>query len=124
MKQSRVHSISCGWSDDMRVPLSDRKAALSKLLRKSGSGIQYVAHCDLDGQEAFAAACELGIEGIVKAADGALQVRAVQKLDQGAKSEVAGQSEDHRRDVLASSELCGVLNAFVSHGCKRMRLRR
>jgi bifunctional non-homologous end joining protein LigD len=52
--------------DDMRrLPLGDRKAALSKLLRKSLGGIQYVAHCELDGEEAFQAACELGIEGIV-----------------------------------------------------------
>ena len=32
---------------------------------ESIGGIQYVAHCSLDGEEAFKAACELGLEGIV-----------------------------------------------------------
>ena len=52
--------------DDLRrQPLSERKAALRKLLKRSNVGIQYVAHCDLDGEEAFQAAGELGLEGIV-----------------------------------------------------------
>jgi len=45
--------------DDLRrQPLSERKAALRKLLKRSNVGIQYVAHCDLDGEEAFQAAGE------------------------------------------------------------------
>jgi bifunctional non-homologous end joining protein LigD len=52
--------------DDMRrLPLSDRKAALRRLLGRTKGGIQYVAHAEMCGEEAFAAACELGIEGIV-----------------------------------------------------------
>ncbi len=52
--------------DMRRLPLSERKAALQKLLgRRKGGAIQLVAHCGLDGEEAFAAACELGLEGIV-----------------------------------------------------------
>jgi bifunctional non-homologous end joining protein LigD len=52
-------------SDMRRLPLSDRKAALQKLLGRTRGGIQYVAHAQMPGDEAFHAACELGIEGIV-----------------------------------------------------------
>jgi bifunctional non-homologous end joining protein LigD len=48
-----------------RLPLSDRKSALRNLLARTRCGIQYVAHAEMCGEEAFAAACELGIEGIV-----------------------------------------------------------
>jgi bifunctional non-homologous end joining protein LigD len=51
--------------DLRRKPLGDRKAALLKLLGRKRDGIQYVAHADMPGDEAFQAACELGIEGIV-----------------------------------------------------------
>jgi bifunctional non-homologous end joining protein LigD len=75
----RLHSrcfeheaIACAFDllrldgDDMRrLPLADRKAALRKLLGRTREGIQYVAHAEMCGEEAFAAACELGIEGIV-----------------------------------------------------------
>jgi bifunctional non-homologous end joining protein LigD len=48
-----------------RASFSLRKAALRKLLGRTREGIQYVAHAEMCGEEAFAAACELGIEGIV-----------------------------------------------------------
>jgi bifunctional non-homologous end joining protein LigD len=51
--------------DLRRQPLSQRKAALLKLLNRSRGGIQYVWHVDADGAESFNAACELGLEGIV-----------------------------------------------------------
>jgi bifunctional non-homologous end joining protein LigD len=51
--------------DLRRLPLGGRKAALRKLLGRQRGGIQYVAHAEMCGEEAFAAACELGIEGIV-----------------------------------------------------------
>jgi bifunctional non-homologous end joining protein LigD len=87
--------------DDMRrLPLSERKAALSKLLRKSGGGIQYVAHCTLEGEEAFAAACELGIEGIVSKRLTAPYKSGPCKSWINVKSEVAGLSEDYRWHVL------------------------
>jgi bifunctional non-homologous end joining protein LigD len=41
------------------------KAALRKLLGRTRGGIQYVAHCQMQGEQAFQAACELGLEGIV-----------------------------------------------------------
>jgi hypothetical protein len=44
---------------------AERKAALMKLLNRSSGGIQYVWHVEGDGEEAFEAACDWGLEGIV-----------------------------------------------------------
>jgi bifunctional non-homologous end joining protein LigD len=52
--------------DDLRRrPLSERKAALRKLLKRSKGGIQYVEHVEGNGAEMFEAICKLGLEGIV-----------------------------------------------------------
>ena len=52
--------------DDLRrKPFTDRKAALRKLLRRTKGSIQYVEHVEGDGEKMFAAACKLGLEGIV-----------------------------------------------------------
>ena len=65
----------------------ERKAALRKLLRH-GRGIQYVEHAEGHGDRLFAAACKLGLEGIVsKKARRALSLGTVENLDQGQKSE-------------------------------------
>ncbi len=75
----RLHSrcfeheaIACAFDllkldgDDMRrLPLSDRKIALRKLLKRSRGGIQYAKHLQMEGEEAFEAACGLGLEGVV-----------------------------------------------------------
>jgi ATP-dependent DNA ligase len=65
-------AIACAFDllmldgDDMRrQPYDFRKAALKKLLRRSMEAIQYVEHTAGDGDEMFAAACALGLEGIV-----------------------------------------------------------
>jgi bifunctional non-homologous end joining protein LigD len=50
--------------DLRRRPYVERKAALRKLLRQ-GRGIQYVEHAEGHGDKLFAAACKLGLEGIV-----------------------------------------------------------
>ena len=51
--------------DDLRRrPYVERKAALGKTLRY-GRGIQYVEHAEGHGDRLFAAACKLGLEGIV-----------------------------------------------------------
>src|SRR5262245_26652277 len=51
--------------DDLRrSPYVERKAALRKLLRH-GRGIQYVEHAEGHGDKLYAAACKLGLEGIV-----------------------------------------------------------
>src|SRR5262249_37113473 len=51
--------------DDLRrKPYVERKAALRKLLRH-GRGIQYVEHAEGHGDRLYAAACKLGLEGIV-----------------------------------------------------------
>ncbi len=52
--------------DDLRrLPLSDRKAKLRKLLARARDGIQYVWQVESDGEDSFKADCELGLEGIV-----------------------------------------------------------
>ena len=48
-----------------RKPLSERKAALRKLLFRTKDSIQYVEHAQGHGAEMFAAVCDLGLEGIV-----------------------------------------------------------
>ena len=51
--------------DDLRrKSYAERKSALRKLLRH-GRGIQYVEHAEGHGDKLFAAACSLGLEGIV-----------------------------------------------------------
>jgi len=45
--------------------MAERKAALGKLLIRSRDGIQYVEHAEGHGDKLFAAACNLGLEGIV-----------------------------------------------------------
>lgn len=52
-------------NDLRRRPLSERKAALRKVLRRTKGGIQYVEHVEGDGAEMFEAVCKLGLEGIV-----------------------------------------------------------
>src|SRR5262249_3914715 len=51
--------------EDLRPkPYAERKATLRKLLRH-GRGIQYVEHAEGHDDKLFAAACQLGLEGIV-----------------------------------------------------------
>jgi bifunctional non-homologous end joining protein LigD len=51
--------------DDLRRKrYVERKSALRKLLRHD-RGIQYVEHAEGHGDKLFAAACKLGLEGIV-----------------------------------------------------------
>jgi bifunctional non-homologous end joining protein LigD len=59
-----------GW-DLKSVPLIERKALLERLLESSPASIRYGAHVTEDGNKFFAAACKLGLEGIVakRAAD-------------------------------------------------------
>jgi bifunctional non-homologous end joining protein LigD len=52
-------------NDLRRLPLSERKALLRSLLRRTKGGIQYVEHVEGDGAKMFAAACKLGLEGII-----------------------------------------------------------
>ena len=59
-----------GW-DLTRVPLVERKALLERLLEDAPPAIRYGEHVTEDGAKFFAAACKLGLEGIVakRAAD-------------------------------------------------------
>jgi bifunctional non-homologous end joining protein LigD len=56
--------LMLGGDDLRRRPYVERKAALRKLLRH-GRGIQYVEHAEGHGDRLYAAACKLGLEGIV-----------------------------------------------------------
>ena len=56
--------------NDLRgLPLLERKAALKELLESGstngGGPLRYTEHLAVDGQEMFAAACDLGLEGVV-----------------------------------------------------------
>jgi bifunctional non-homologous end joining protein LigD len=56
--------LTLNGEDFRRKPYVERKASLRKLLRR-GRGIQYVEHAEGHGDKLFAAACQLGLEGIV-----------------------------------------------------------
>lgn len=52
--------------EDLRPrPIEQRKAALAKLLRRAGPGLQLCEHMTGDGAVIFEHACRLGCEGIV-----------------------------------------------------------
>jgi bifunctional non-homologous end joining protein LigD len=53
-----------GW-DLTRVPLLERKALLERLLETAPAAIRYGEHVTEDGAKFFAAACKLGLEGVV-----------------------------------------------------------
>jgi bifunctional non-homologous end joining protein LigD len=53
-----------GW-DLTRTPLVERKALLQRLLEAAPPAIRYGEHVTQDGAKFFAAACKLGLEGIV-----------------------------------------------------------
>jgi bifunctional non-homologous end joining protein LigD len=53
-----------GW-DLTRVPLVERKALLERLLEGAPAAVRYGEHVTEDGPKFFAAACKLGLEGVV-----------------------------------------------------------
>ena len=59
-----------GW-DLRRTPLVERKALLEQLLDGAPEAVRYGEHVDVGGAKFFAAACKLGLEGVVakRAAD-------------------------------------------------------
>jgi bifunctional non-homologous end joining protein LigD len=57
--------LMLGGEDLRHLPFIKRKAALRKLLKADRGGIQYVEHAEGHGDRLFAAACKLGLEGIV-----------------------------------------------------------
>ena len=57
--------LALDGEDFRREPYSERKAVLRKVLRRTRRGIQYVEHAEGHGDKLFAAACKLGLEGIV-----------------------------------------------------------
>jgi bifunctional non-homologous end joining protein LigD len=57
--------IELNGDDLRREPLEVRKATLTSLLTKTGSGIRINEHIEADGPTVFAHACRLGCEGIV-----------------------------------------------------------
>jgi bifunctional non-homologous end joining protein LigD len=57
--------LMVGGEDLRHLPFAKRKAALRRLLKADRGGIQYVEHAEGHGDKLFAAACRLGLEGIV-----------------------------------------------------------
>ena len=75
LMQSRQHDTACflyafdlvalGSKDLRDRSLDERKSRLKKLLALSKSGIVYSEHVETSGDRVFAAACKMGLEGIV-----------------------------------------------------------
>jgi bifunctional non-homologous end joining protein LigD len=64
--------IGLRGEDQRGRPLTERKAALKRLLAKSPPGVLYVDHFDQPGDAMLRSACRMGLEGIVsKRADAA-----------------------------------------------------
>jgi hypothetical protein len=57
--------LSVDGADIRRVPLTERRGRLAKLLRKAKPGVRLSEHIEADGATVFAHACKLGLEGIV-----------------------------------------------------------
>jgi bifunctional non-homologous end joining protein LigD len=57
--------MSLDGEDFRRLPYSERKTVLRKVLKRTKRGIQYVEHTEGDGAKMFKAVCKLGLEGIV-----------------------------------------------------------
>jgi ATP-dependent DNA ligase len=57
--------LMVGGEDLRHLPFAKRKGALRKLLKADRGGIQSVEHAEGHGDKLFAAACQLGLEGIV-----------------------------------------------------------
>jgi bifunctional non-homologous end joining protein LigD len=57
--------MSLDGEDFQRLPHSERKTVLRKVLKRTKRGIQYVEHTEGDGAKMFKAICKLGLEGIV-----------------------------------------------------------
>ncbi|TPJ40013.1 DNA ligase D [Mesorhizobium sp. B2-6-5] len=51
--------------DFRQQPLSERKAALEKLLKDTAPTLTYAEHLEVSGKDMFAHACKMGLEGIV-----------------------------------------------------------
>jgi hypothetical protein len=87
-------AIACAFDllmlngDDLRkLPFTERKALLQKVLHRTSGGIQYVAHIEGDGAEMFEAVCRVGLEGMgFEETEFAPSLRPVEELDQGQKS--------------------------------------
>jgi bifunctional non-homologous end joining protein LigD len=52
-------------TDVRTLPLDERKDRLRQLLRDAAIGIQFNEHVEGDGDQVFAHACKLGLEGVV-----------------------------------------------------------
>src|SRR5262249_26336759 len=76
-----AHSAQDANIDIRRKPFAERKAMLRKVLRRTGTGIQYVEHTEGEGAEMFEAVCKLGLEGNgFKEAHRAISLETVEKL--------------------------------------------
>ena len=88
--------------EDFRRKPFARKAALRKLLRRSGEGIQYVEHTEGDGEEIFQAACKLGLGDCFKTNRRAVSLRSRAVLAQDQKSQSTGSNAGRGWYVLST----------------------
>ena len=81
--------LALDGEDTRKLPLSERKAALGKLLRKAKPGIRYSEHLSGDGRIVFDQACQLGPRRhCVEAAQLILSQRQGENLAEDEKPEV------------------------------------
>ncbi len=110
----RARSICCGWTaTTCEGCRCHRKAALQKLLGRMKGGIQYVAHAHMPGDEAFQAACDLGIEGIVSKRLTAPYKSGPCKSWIKVRNPKSPAPADHRRDVLREAFACARVACFA-----------
>jgi bifunctional non-homologous end joining protein LigD len=91
--------------DLRKLPLTERKERLQKLLTDSPKGgpIQFVEHLETDGAEVLAGACKVGLEGIVSKAlnapyvSGRSDAWTKAKCRGGQEVIIAGWTHDHGR---------------------------
>jgi bifunctional non-homologous end joining protein LigD len=57
--------VQLNGNDLRKLPIEDRKAALTEILRGAPLGIQYNDHVEADAALVFQHACQMGLEGIV-----------------------------------------------------------
>jgi hypothetical protein len=98
-----VRSISCGSMVTISATLTERKAKLRKLRRRSGDGIQYVEHAEGDGGEIemYQIAWKLRLEGMVsKRLTAPTSPGRASLVEQGAETEVGGLYADRGGGVV------------------------
>jgi ATP dependent DNA ligase domain len=97
-----------GGEDLRPLPLGERKAKLARLLARVVAGIAFNEHTDEDGAAMFLHACNGPRRDRLEAADRALPIRPVSRLDQDQKPGQPHNAESARRALVTPTGVdCG-----------------